>query len=300
MSGSQQFTRQMTVPEWERLFPTDDACKAYLVARRWPNGVRCPRCGSERVYPLANRPFHWECPDCRKGGAYRFSLLVETIFEDTKIGLRQWFKVIYLMLTSKKGISALQVQRIMGFGSYRTAHYMCHRIRAAMADPEFRHLIGIVEVDETFVGGKNKNRHRNKRTPGTGGAGKAAVMGAIERGGNVVARVVANVDLATAERFVEAAVSEKVDLVATDESGVYRRVNRKRPHEFVTHSRGEYVRGEVHTCTIDGFWSLLKRGIIGTFHNVSRKYLPLYVAEFEWRFNNRDNQDIFGAAIARC
>ncbi len=299
MRGS-QFTRRMTIREWERLFPTDDACKAYLAARRWPNGVRCARCGSERVYPLTNRPFHWECPDCRKGGAYRFSVLVETIFEDTKIGLRQWFKVICLMLTSKKGISALQIQRIMGFGSYRTAHHMCHRIRAALADPEFRRIIGIVEVDETFVGGKNKNRHANKRTRGTGGAGKAAVMGAIERGGNVVARVVANVDTATVERFVEAAVSEKVDLVATDESGVYRRVNRKRPHEFVTHSRGEYVRGEVHTCTIDGFWSLLKRGIIGTFHNVGRKYLPLYVAEFEWRYNNRDNQDIFGAVIARC
>jgi transposase-like protein len=260
--GQPQFTRQMTVPQWEDLFPDDDACKAYLARRRWPAGVRCPRCGSDRVYALATRPFHWECPDCRKGGAYRFSVLVETIFEDTKIGLRQWFKVIYLMLTSKKGVSALQVQRIMGFGSYKTAHYMCHRIRAALADPEFCRLMGIVEIDETYVGGKNKNRHWDKRTPGTGGHGKAAVMGAVERGGNVVARVVSHVDTGTAEAFVNEAVAEKVDLVATDESGVYRRVNRKRPHEFVTHGRGEYVRGNVHTQTIDGFWSLLKRGII--------------------------------------
>jgi transposase-like protein len=169
LMASPQFTRQMTIPEWEALFLDDDACKAYLQRRRWPaDEVNCPRCGSLRVYPLTTRPFHWECPDCRKGGAYRFSVLVNTIFENTNIGLRQWFKVIYLMLTSKKGISSLQIQRIMGFGSYKTALYMTHRIRAAMADPEFRRLIGIVEVDEAFVGGKNKNRH-DKRKDGPGG-----------------------------------------------------------------------------------------------------------------------------------
>lgn len=298
--GNPAFTPQMTDSEWERLFPTDDACKAYLAKRRWPDGVvKCPRCGNDKVWALKARPFNWLCRGCSEQG-YRFSVLVETIFEDTKIGLRKWFKVIYLMLTSKKGISSLQIQRIMGFGSYETALYMTHRVRAALADPEFRKLMGIVEVDETFVGGKNKNRHWDKRTPGTGGAGKTAVMGAVERGGNVVARVVAHVDTETADKFVNAAVGEKVDLVATDESGVYHRVNRFRPHETVNHARGEYVRGNVHTCTIDGFWSLLKRGIIGTFHNVSRKYLYLYVAEFEWRYNNRDNADIFGEAIGRC
>jgi transposase-like protein len=295
-----QFTRQMTIPEWERLFPTDDACKAYLANHRWPNGIRCPRCQSERVYPLTNRPFHWECPDCRKGGAYRFSVLVETIFEDTKIGLRQWFKVGYLILTSKKGISSLQIQRIMGFGSYKTALYMTHRIRAALMEQDFRKLMGIVEVDETFVGGKNKNRHVGDRHDGPGGAGKAPVMGAVQRGGRVVARVVQNVDILTAMKFVREAVSTQVDLVATDEAAVYDWMIENYWHESVNHSKDEYVRGEVHTCTIDGFWSLLKRGIIGTFHNVCRKYLPLYVAEFEWRYNNRDEADIFGEAIARC
>jgi transposase-like protein len=300
--GLPQFTRQMTIPEWEALFPDDDACKAYLAKRRWPTGVvACPRCGTyDRVFALKTMPFKWECMNCGKSTSYRFSVLVNTIFENTNIGLRQWFKVIYLMLTSKKGISSLQIQRIMGFGSYKTALYMTHRIRAAMADPEFRKLIGIVEVDETFVGGKNKNRHIGKRTDGPGGEGKVAVMGAVQRSGTVVAHVVSKVDILTATRFVAEAVSTKVDLVATDESPVYNRVSEKRIHESVNHSAGEYVRGEVHTCTIDGFWSLLKRGIIGTFHNVSKKYLPLYVAEFEWRYNNRTNPDIFSDAVARC
>jgi hypothetical protein len=299
--GNPAFTRQMTIPEWEALFPDDDACKAYLAQRRWPTGtVVCPRCGNDKVYPVTNRPFDWQCTQCAKAGGYRFSVLVDTIFDNTNVGLRQWSKVIYPMLTSKKGISRLQIQRIMGFGSYKTALYMTHRIRAAFTDSEFRKLIGIVEVDETFVGGKNKNRHWDKRTPGTGGAGKLAVMGAVERQGTVFARMVEHVDTDTVRAFVNAAVAEKVNPIATDESGVDHRVNKYRPHETVNHGRGEYVWGNVHTCTIDRFWFLLKRGIIGTFHNVSKNYLPLYVAEFEWRYNNRANPDIFGAAVAVC
>lgn len=295
-----QFTKQMTVGEFEALFPDDDACKAYLQARRWPVGVRCPRCGNENVHPVTNRPFHWQCQQCTPGGGYRFSVLVGTIFENTNIGMRDWFKVIYMMLTGKKGVAALEVQRVMGFGSYRTAHYMCHRIRAGLVDPEFRKLMGIVEVDETYIGGKNKNRHKDKRTPGTGITGKDIVVGAVERKGSVVARVIRGTDAGALQGFVREAVSTKVDLLATDELTSYKGLGKDFPHAFVRHGQGEYVVGAVHTQTIDGFWSLVKRGIMGTFHRVSAKYLPLYVAEFEWRYNNRNNPDIFGAAVARC
>jgi transposase-like protein len=298
--GQVRFTKQMTVPEWETLFPTDDACKAYLVARRWPAGVHCPRCDNEKVSPVANRPFHWQCTKCVKAGGYRFSVLVGTIFENTNVPMRQWFKVIYLMLTSKKGIAALQVHRMMGFGSYQTAHYMCHRIRAALIDPEFRKLMCIVEVDETYIGGKNKNRHWDKKTLGTGGAGKEIVIGAVERKGSVVARVLREANMRTMGHFVRLAVSDKVSLIATDEHSGYVGLSPEFPHESVKHGRGEYVRGLVHTQTIDSFWSLLKRGIMGSFHHVSAKYLPLYVAEFEWRYNNRKNPEIFQDAVALC
>jgi transposase-like protein len=296
-----QFTRQMTVGQFEELFPTDDACKMYLVARRWPNGVHCPRCGSDaKLSYLKARPFHWQCRNC-SGTGYRFSVLVGTIFENTKIGLRDWFRVIYMMLTGKKGVAALEIQRVMGFGSYETALYMTHRIRAELVDPEFRKLMGIVEIDETYVGGKNKNRHADKRMVGSGVANKFPVIGAVSRKGTLVARALDSVNVGVADAFIREAVSEKVDLVATDESGLYASLSKKGvPHASVNHMRGEYVRGNVHTQTIDGFRSLLKRGILGTFHNVSKKYLPLYVAEFEWRYNNRTNADIFGSAVGCC
>jgi transposase-like protein len=237
--GAVRFTQQMTTEEFERLFPADEACKAYLVARRWPDGtVRCPRCGNDHVWELKARPFHWVCNKCGPRD-YRFSVLVGTVFENTNVPLRTWFKVIYLMLVSKKGISALQVHRMMGFGSYQTAHYMCHRIRAALVDPEFRKLMGIVEVDETYVGGKNRNRHWDKKTPGTGASGKSIVVGAVSRKGNVVARVIRNTDATTLQGFVREAVSTKVDLLATDELTSYTGLEADFPHKAVRHGRGE-------------------------------------------------------------
>jgi transposase-like protein len=294
---------QMSIADFERAFPDEDACAAYLVRHRWPTGARCPRCGSERVYDLKTRKWHWECPDCRKGGAYRFSHIAGTIFENTNKPLRDWFRVIHLMLTSKKGISALQVHRYMGFGSYKTAWYMCHRIRAALANEDFRKLMGIVEVDETFVGGKAKNRHWPRRGgPGRGGmgSGKTPVVGAVERKGKVVTRVIETVSGDILRSFVRGAVSEKVSLLVTDEWVGYRGLDAEYPHHVIAHTKGQYVVGAIHTNTIEGFWSIFKRGVVGTFHKVSAKYLPLYVAEFQFRYNNRENADIFGEALRGC
>jgi hypothetical protein len=205
------------------------------------------------------------------------------------------------MLTSKKGISALQVQRVMGFGSYETAWSMCHKIRAALIQPEVK-LGGIVEVDETWIGGKDRNKHRSKR--GVGGkhapSTKTPIIGAVSRKGNVITRVLANVNKADAESFVREVVSNKVSLLATDESKVYGGLDGDYPHKAVWHAAGRYVIGAVHTNTIEGFWSIFKRGIVGSFHMVSRKYMTLYVAEFQFRYNNRFNGDIFGAAIRGC
>jgi transposase-like protein len=182
---------QLTVPQFEAMFPDERACVVYLVARRWPNGVSCPRCGSDHVYGLKTMAFKWECMDCGKGISYRFSHLSGTIFENTNKPLRDWYRVIHLMLTSKKGISARQVWRYMGFGSLKTAWYMCHRVRVALIE-DIEKLGGIVEVDETFVGGLAKNRHWDKRGGGGGtggiGSGKTPIVGAVSRKGNVVAR----------------------------------------------------------------------------------------------------------------
>lgn len=294
---------QMTFAQWEKAFPNEDACCAYLVGHRWPDGVICPRCGMPVTHSVSTMPYKWQCYSCSPDSGYRFSHLTGTIFENTNKPLRDWFRVIHLMLTSKNGISSHQIHRTLGFGSYRTALYMTHRIRAGLANGDFRKLMGIVEVDETFVGGRAKNRHKDKRGSGdggTGGAGKAVVAGAVERKGSVIARVVKNVQADTLVKFIREAVSTEGSLLCTDKWVAYKHLNQEFPHGAVDHARGEYVVGAVHAQTIEGFWSIFKRGIVGTFHKVSAKYLPRYVAEFQFRYNNRSNPDIFGEAIRGC
>lgn len=294
---------QMTSAQFDALFPVGDeeACIRYLVARRWPNGVKCPRCGSGKCYALASG-HHWQCEQCAVDG-YRFSHLAGTIFENTNKPLRDWFKITHLMLTSKKGMSTRQLGRYMGFGSVKTAWLMAHKIRTALIEPEEK-LGGIVEVDETVIGGKAKNRHPDQRDglPGpTAGGRKSIIAGKVRRKGNVVARVVANVRRSKLETFVNEAVSHKVSLLCTDQWIGYHGLSKfGYPHATIDHPAKQYVVGAVHTNTIEGFWSIIKRGIVGTFHNVSKKYLHLYVAEFQLRYNNRFNDDIFGTAIEGC
>jgi transposase-like protein len=285
-------------------FKTEEDCKRYLAERRWPDGkVTCPKCGNQKVFHVTHRPFHWVCKakDCGGRNGYRFSVITKTIFENTKYPLVEWFKVMFLMMHSKKGMSALQIHRMLGTGSYETAWYMCTRVRAAMKDESFPQLMGVVEVDETAVGGKDKNRHWDKKQHITGMSGKITVIGAIARKGNVVCKVIENTDAPTLSRFVRKAVSDRVSLVATDEHRGYAHLDAiGYQHEAVSHSIGEYVRGNVHTNNIESFWSLLKRGIVGTYHNVSKEYLPLYLAEFSFRHNHRKDDDMFGKMVAGC
>jgi transposase-like protein len=294
--------QQMTIAQFETAFQTEDDCAAYLVSHRWPDGVHCPRCGSVEVSTSGTIDWHWHCYSCAPDTSYRFSHITGTVFENTNKPLRDWFRVIHMMMTSKKGVSALQIQRVMGFGSYETAWSMCHRIRAGLVDEEFKKLVGIVEVDETFVGGKAKNRHIGKRgkNGGRGGHGKAVIVGAVSRKGNVVARVIQNVHAATLQSFVRESVATSVSLLCTDQFSRYLGLDSEFPHKSVNHGKGQYVVGAIHTQTIEGFWSLIKRGIVGNFHKVSAKYLPLYVVAFEFRYNNRENNDIFGAAVSAC
>jgi transposase-like protein len=297
---------RQTLTQLMAQFQTEDDCKAFQRDMRWPNGVICPRCENVKVYELKKRPFHWTCanPDChdlkkpkpdKKNTGYRFSVLTGSIFENTKFPLRTWFQVAYLICQAKKGISALQIHRMIGTGDYRTAWYMVHRLRAAMENETFMKLAGEVEADETLIGGKEANKHRKNRNPQNRGPhGKAMVIGAISRKGSVVARVIEEAGFNTLQEFVEEVVDKNVSLVSTDENAGYRNLRKAGfPHDTVNHKAEEYVRGNIHTNTIESFWSLLKRGIMGSYHQVSKKYLPLYVNEFAWRYNNRRNPDIF-------
>jgi transposase-like protein len=306
--------KALTFAECLKQFPDNDACKAFLEKRRWPDGIiKCPRCGA-KAYRLPSKPFYYLCKSgaetvdkatgettiCHKRNGYRFSVISRTVFENTNYPLLVWFRVILLMLHSKKGMSAHQIHRTMGTGSYETAWYLCHRIRAAMKDDEFAQLIGEVEADETWIGGREKNKHLGQRG-NWAQQGKTEVIGAIARKGNVVCKMIDEAGFHTHEDFVRNVVSRNVSLVATDEASHYRHLSKAGlPHEQVNHSHEEYVRGRVHTQNIESFWSLLKRGIIGNYHKVSKKYLPLYLNEFTFRFNNRNNPDIFERIIAGC
>lgn len=289
--------------ELDQLFPSEEACKRFLFERRWPQGkVQCPRCKSEKVYKLS-RAWHWQCQQCAKNG-YRFSLISGTVFENTKYPLKIWFTVALLMLHAKKGMSALQIKRTVfhATASYETAWSMCQRIRMAMHNEEFQQLLGIVEVDETYVGGKDKNRHWHKRSHKTGGeaSGKVPVIGAVSRQGQVVAQAIANTRRSTLHGFIHKVVAPTVALLATDEHPAYGKLKAQYPHEIVRHRNHEYVRGMVHTNSIESFWALLKRGVMGNFHHLSKKYLPLYLAEFTFRHNHRQDAQMFDLLIAGC
>jgi transposase-like protein len=280
----------MTVDMERVAIPNDDDARETLERLRWPNGPVCPHCGvvdsAYKIKPMvgsSTRKGLWKCRECRK----QFTVTVGTVFADTHIKLGVWVAAIKLMAASKKGISAHQLHRMLGI-TYKSAWFMAHRIRlASTKSPLAPKLRGVVEVDETYVGGKDRNRHAHKRKGITGGGGKTAVLALVERGGDVNAMTVRKVTGAILKPMIEANVDKGARLI-TDSYFGYRKVGQTMAsHETVNHGAGEYVRGDVHTNTAEGFFSLLKRGIVGTFHHVDERHLWRYVDEFAFRYNNR-------------
>lgn len=263
--------------------PDEASAIAHFTAIRWRNGAFCPYCGSTKVYHFTDVRVH-KCGDCRQ----RFSIKVGTIFEDSKISLRKWLMAIWLITSHKKGIASTQLAKDIEV-TQKTAWFMLHRLRHAATTKSFNApLSGSVEIDETYVGGKAINKHGGKSRSGPGTAGKTAVIGAIQRKGSVVARVIERTDTATLDGFVHENVSPTATLVSTDEHAGYRHLGRTFTHGVVRHSAGQYRDGDACTNTIEGYWSLLKRQIIGIHHWVSPKHLSRYVDEMSWRYNRRD------------
>ena len=271
-------------------FNTDAKCRELLEDLRWPDGVRCVRCDSDKVSEIPQRS-QWDCLSC----GYQFSVTAGTIMHDSHLPLRKWFIAIYLMCESKKGISANQLKHTIGC-AYKTAWYLCHRIREAMAnDPlDGPTLLGIVEVDETLVGGKRRGKGRGYR------GNKTWIAGAIQRGGGIRLERVPNVQRHTLQEFIGRHVKDEAEAIYTDELAAYIGIDdHNTRHESVNHSVEEWVRGDVHTNSIEGVWSLFKRSIVGAFHQVSEKHLDRYLEELEWRFSNRDNNHIFVDTLRR-
>ena len=273
-------------------FGTDEKCRAFLEDARWPKGkVVCPHCGCRSLSKLRARP-QWDCMACR----YQFSVTSNTIMHDSHLSLRKWLVAIYLMCVSKKGMSALQMQRTLGIGSYRTAWYLCHRIREAMGNDPFTGptLVGVVEVDETLVGGKVRNRGRAYKR------NKTWVVGAIQRGGKIRLERIPNIKRHTLHEFIGRTVKDEAEAIYTDDLKSYLGIaDEDTRHETVNHSEEEWVVGDVHTNTIEGVWSLFKRSLVGTFHKMSKKHMDRYLEELEWRHNNRDNPRIFRDTVRR-
>lgn len=285
----------LTLDELNRHFQTDEAARRYLEEIRWPGGVVCPHCGNadqSRVWEIAPnetkkiRAGLRQCAVCKK----QFTVTVGTIFEDSHIPLRKWLMAWYLLCSSKKGISSLQIQRMLAIGSYRSALFMMHRIRYALQHPNFtKQLSGVVEIDETYIGGKKTGQGVK-----AGKAAKSCVVSLVERGGEKRSLVM---DRVTSANLLHA-IREHVEvgsIVCTDESHVYHSLPHLFTHKPVKHMAKEYARREgdfvVHTNTAETSFSLLKRGLNGTFHHVSKKHLPLYLAEFDHRYNNRKITD---------
>lgn len=280
----------MTLPDVNELYATDDRCRELLERLRWPEGVMCPRCKDTRVSRLKEYA-RYECVGCE----YQFTVTSGTIFHDSHLPLTKWFLSVLLLVEARKGMSAMQLKRTLWGqhkGSYKTAWYLFHRIRAAMATAERQMMDGTVEMDETYVGGVAHGKGSGWRKE------KQVVVGIRQRGGELRFFHADDAKSGTLAKYIKENISTDVDVIVTDDHGAYpfamdkSGVGRKR-HKTINHSTGHYVDGDIHTNTVENAFSLLKRGIIGSWHKVSAKHLPAYLAEMEFRFNRRKRSDLF-------
>ena len=290
-------TYPKTLADAIRYFASPDNCRDYLVASRWPKGVTCPRCGNATVYfdSSSNR---WECGT--RHPKRTFTLKTGTIFEDSALGLDKWLPAVWMIVNMKNGVSSHELARSIGV-TQKTAWFMLQRIRLAMQSGSFDKFSGEVEADETFVGGKARNMHvaqRKRRITGTGGKDKTAVVGILERGGKVRTTVVSD----RRKRTLQAEIHKHVEAGAalyTDELLSYRGLEGKYAHQVIDHAV-KYVDGQIHTNGLENYWSLLKRGLRGTYVSVEPFHLFRYLDEQAFRYNNRkdmNDADRFSAAI---
>jgi transposase-like protein len=293
-------------------FTDEDAAREHLESLRWPEGPYCPHCGSFNAKRLpaqrgrktkanpegALRHGVIQCNDCRE----QYTVTVGTVFESSKIGLHKWVLATFLLCSSKRGMSGHQLARMLGV-TQKTAWFMSHRIRESMKPTDGQGPLGgegkVVEADETFVGGKEKNRHKSKRaTRRLGGSwGKETVFSLVERDGSVRSTHVVSVTAANLKPIMVAQIDAATTLM-TDDAVQYRYMHRAFKHEVVNHGAGEYVRGTAHTNTVEGYFSIFKRGVIGTYYHMSAKHLHRYCVEFDFRYNTRKGNDFERCELA--
>ena len=294
-----QVPNPQTLQEAVQVFSDPTSCISYLVSKRWPNGVTCPTCGSDRVGYLANQQ-RWQCSI--RHPKRQFSVKVGTIFEDSPLGLDKWLPVVWLLTNAKNGISSWEIHRAMGV-TQKTAWFMLHRVRLAMQGDNGGKLAGDIEADETFIGGKARNMHpavKARRIKARGGDSKSIVTAVLERHGKVRAKVVLN----RRRNAIQDNVRENVEAgsnLYTDELQSYEGLAGEFVHQVINHAEC-YVNGQIHTNNCENFWSLLKRGINGTYVSVEPFHLFRYVDEEVFRYNNRkpmDDADRFSYVIRK-